>query len=549
MPTNKKQYFLYFLLLITFSCKKDLNQNVVTQSPEIVATNKENARITFSKALAKALEKEPSIRSFLKTEALKQIDLDNDVLFLTVKDQKLDGDETFYEKMLKYAISKDELENVISTLPTLTIMVPEVPNFSASTWKTESEVPLVAVDPNNKRSAVKAYDSSGKVSEIPFGSVPGYPIVVVKENERVNAKVNGIDKSPKSAILLKASSISDTKALTTSSNEGTSFYNKGGIELSFSNEAFNGLAPVSTNDLKTMRTVIITGDPTPTPFYQPIDPIVIDAFNNGLQWQRDYIYYGINPSTGVTRGPLNYGIKEYITSIKLINNRYENIGDQSGDPIPTKNSYSRPRGQIPSNLVLWTDGYYDIRISVLINASNGVGQVLNKVISAKGSDLFQLNYEMDPSPSSSWHYAGVTAKEFFINVPLVGWDLKQYGSAWKFTVSEYDLAEETTIVKSNTSTFATNFSLNASTGKDEKVGVMFGGSTTSTTSGTYTYKSTATSDDLGEGILEFGDPVIIRKETGTVINGRGQPVQTDYYTTWDVNTGSILLSIEPRKVF
>lgn len=542
----KKIYLLYLLLFIIVSCKKETIQNKATSSPEIIATNKENARITFSKALAKALEKEPLLREFIKEEAIKQFDNDNDVLFLMIKDQKLNDGETSYEKLLKYSTSKTELDNALSNLPTMTIMVPEVPNFSVFSWKAESEIPIVAVDPANKRSAVKAYNSLGKILEIPFGSVPGVPVVVVKENERVNAKVNGIDKSPESSILLKESSLDNINK-----NSNNTFYNKSGIELSFSNKAFNGITSdsSSTSGLKAMRTVIITPNQTPTPFYQPLDPIVVDAFNNGLQWQRDYIYYGINPATGVSRGALNLGIKEYITSIKLINDRYETIGDDAGDPIPTKNGYSTPRGQIPAGVVLWTDGYYDIRISVLINSSNGAGQVLNKVISAKGSDLFQLNYERDGGSSSNWHYTGVTAKEFFVNEPLVQWDLKQYGSAWKFTVSEYDLSTETTVVKSNTSTFATNFSFNASTGKDEKVGVMFGGSTTSTNSGTYTYKSTATSDDLGEGILEFGDPIIIKKETITTVDSRGVPVNTDQYKTWDVSTGSVLLSIEPRKIF
>jgi len=155
------RHVIYYLLVFTFlfSCKKE-NGNL-SSSPTLV--EKQDSKTIFSKTLAIALEKEPELRSFIKTEALKQFDLDNDVLYQMVKDEKISSNQTFYQLFVKYSNSKQELDSAINDLPTLTIMIPELPDFTPQDWKTNSEIPLVAISPKNKNfKSIDLYNSKEK---------------------------------------------------------------------------------------------------------------------------------------------------------------------------------------------------------------------------------------------------------------------------------------------------------------------------------------------------------------------------------------------------
>ena len=171
---------------------------------------------------------------------------------------------------------------------------------------------------------------------------------------------------------------------------------------------------------------------------------------------------------------------------------------------------------------------------------NGTGQELRKIITVSGSDLFEPIYNIsNPASLPIYYYTltGVTSKVYYpTNLELVPWDLEQYGSAWKFIVSEYDPSEEVTTSVTNSSTYGTNFGLDV-TGIFGKLGAKFGVTTTSSSSTTYTYKTTTGSDELGEGILDFRSPIV----TGVPITGIA--------TTYEVTTGRISMSVEPKRVY
>lgn len=473
------------------------------------------------------------LRSLIKEEALKQFDKDNDVLFQMVADKQLSDNETVYSKISKYAASEIKFKQAIEVLPLLTIMVPELPSldpgvlsFSPKEWNTTTQIPLVAIDPSANFSETKIYNAEEEVISIPYGSVPIFPVVVIKENERLTVKINGVDKSPKSSILLK------------SSEPVSQVFSKGGLVFSFSNEAFNGL-PNSKNNTGYTISREIPASSTIDQF----DPRVIDAYTLGIDWHRDYVYYGLNPAAGVERGKFDNNYMEYIKSIKMITDDLR-FSDQD-DPTPTQAGWNSQYGTRPQE---WTDGYFDIRISVLINAKNGIGELVTKAISASGSDLFDIKYVTAGTVVGYLNYDGIIPKEFHVNVPIVAWNLETYGAGWKFIVSEYDLSEETTTSITQSSEFNTNFSFDPSFGTVVKVGVKFGASAKFTQSSSFVYKSTQTSDGLGEGTLEFGSPIIIIRETVKKNPDGSRPYMVDQYRSFDVNTGFMLIAVEPRRL-
>ncbi|WP_406826489.1 hypothetical protein [Pedobacter sp. KACC 23697] len=523
---------IYCILVITvlFSCKKENRKT--DQMPELTTTEKQDSKAAFSKVLAAALEKEPDLRLFIKNEALKQFDMDNDVLFQMVKDEQIHGGKTFYQIIAQYAPSKLDFDKAIENLPTLTIMVPEIPNFTPQSWDTNTELPLVAVSPATKiYDKVTLYNAKGEKTEVPFGLVPGYPVVVVKENERVTLK-----NSPGNKISLKNSFVS------------LSFVNKA-FNRSIANPSAKNLLQSALHPEKTSRYVdlpLVTNIPERT-----IDERVIEAFDLGLDWHRDYIYYGLNPAQNVTRGKFNNSYQEHIVSIKLKDNNYGKISDSDSDP-KSVDEYSYRPGDRPLP-VLWTDGYFDIRISILINSKNGGSSQIEKAFSLKGSDLFDVVYQRDGN--SLRHYrVSITPKECFLNEPIAAWDLENYGSQWKFIAKEFDLSQDITLSYTNTTTYATNFQYDVGFGEKVKVGAKFGATLTESNTNSFQVKTTVGSDDLGEGILEFSTPIILRKERVEYTpsrpprDGSQPPYYKDRYVTNDVSTGSMLISVEPKKI-
>ncbi|MBD1386852.1 hypothetical protein IDJ75_16325 [Mucilaginibacter rigui] len=497
-------------VLIFDSCKKDYKGEAKVNVSSTLSLEQESQK-TFSKILSKAIQSSEPLRKFLKTESLKQFDNDYDILYQLVRNEKVSDNKTFHEIMASYANSEKQLDSLESKLPLLTIFVPTLPNFNPQQWNITNEIPLVAnslVGVNN----VELFDGSGKEEVIKPGEIPGFPVVVVKQNERV--------------VLNKGNDIS--KRNTTNSIKSSSNNN---LAFSFSDEAFNGLKNVNSKDgdIK-MNRIATTGE---------IDPVNIAAYNSGDSWQRDYVYYGLTATN--TKGEFKNNYSEFITSMKFLTpDALGMIADQDGDPKANQNyGHGGTINGQPIPPTMWTEGNFEFRITVLINSKNGLGNDITKVLSVKPTDLFDLQYDkvVDNKPFNLlvYHLKTITPKEYHPNVELVPWDLQNYGTAWKFIVYEYDNSQEITQSYENTTTFAANFEItNAVT---QKVGLKFGSSATTSEKRTFNVKTTLTSDFLGEATLSFDQPII------TSVSGTN-------YTTREITTGNVLsLGIEPKKVF
>ncbi len=493
-------------LVLMQSCKKDIDTKnntpiLASNTAENSAVN--NSQITFAKILAKAVKDDAPLRSFLKDESLKQFDNDHDILYQMIKDTKINGAETVHEKLIRFAASKEELEAVEQQLPLLTIFVPTLPNFSPEKWNSSNEVPVVAVS-NTANSNVLFYDDKGKENALAADEIPGFPVLVIKQNERV---IVGTGNK------LASNSVA-------SNSQSSTVYNNGGLVLNFADDAFNNINPkTKVNKLNPNRVTNSSG----------IDPVNIAAYNSGDEWHRDYIYYGL--TAGQPRGQFKNNYSEFITSMRFLTpNALNMIADQDGDP-------KLKEGEVPKKpFGIWTEGNFEFRITILINAKNGLGNDINKVLSVNPADLFDVQFTLkQEGVFPHYRVTSITPKEYHPNVELVPWDLQNYGTAWKFIVYEYDNSQEITQTYENTSTFAANFEITNSI--TEKIGLKFGASATTSEKRTVSVKTTLASDFLGEATLSFDQPII------TSFDGTN-------YNTREITTGNVLsLGIEPKRIF
>lgn len=440
----------FFPLSLFLSCSgleqydisKDYNQS------QNQVFNKIDIKQEFGRILSVAIAEDESLRSFLKKESLKRFDNDYDILYHKVKDLYVNNNKTFREVILEYIEEEEILEDIESKCPLLTIYVPVLPEntFSPELWDVSSQIPEVAVF-NTEKKNVWIYDKSGGIKVWGVEKIPAYPVIVVKECERVCS---------------------------------LGFSESNGFVFEFIDEVFDG----SKKELEILRA-------------STIDDKVKTAYNiykNIDGWQRDYIYYDISPSQ--IRGAFKYDYQEYITSFKLgtptmtdISSIIRRISDSSTDPGFNNN---------------WTDGSFEFLVKAKVNASNGIGEEVRKIFSLKADQLFSSTYI---NKGLYFLRSGMAAKTVSLNIPLINWDLYQYSPSIKISLEEVDPSEVVTTRYETISIFATNFEF--TTSGLVKVGLKFGQSNTNTvtnvTESVYNYAS----DNLGDVIVNFADKVII----------------------------------------
>jgi hypothetical protein len=213
----------------------------------------------------------------------------------------------------------------------------------------------------------------------------------------------------------------------------------------------------------------------------------------------------------------------------LNSNCFTKISDETTDPLPAK--YSN------NSIGSWTEGYFEFRITVLINSKNGVGNEYVRNITVNASDLFDITYKK--IFGNYYIYQSVTPKEYKPFLEILPWDLQSYGIAWKFIFHEIDASQEVTQSYENTTTYVSNFEGNVGIDLGVfKIGGKGGSTETTVDKKTFTVKTTLTSDFLGEAILTFDQPII----TGTYPG-------TNNFITREISTGLLSISVEPWKMW
>lgn len=128
------------LLFVVYSCKKEKIPGNIESVNKIEISETVKLQTSFAKALVKALKNDRDLRSFIKSESLKQFDNDHDVLYLQVKNVQISNGESFYDKLLKFS-TKQELDIIERKMPLITVFVPTLPNFNPEIWDIDGVPP------------------------------------------------------------------------------------------------------------------------------------------------------------------------------------------------------------------------------------------------------------------------------------------------------------------------------------------------------------------------------------------------------------------------
>jgi hypothetical protein len=151
------------------------------------------------------------------------------------------------------------------------------------------------------------------------------------------------------------------------------------------------------------------------------------------------------------------------------------------------------------------------------------------------SDLFTLNYKyIFPG---YYLLQSATPKIYHPNLELASWNLQKYGTSWKFDISEKDQQEVSVRTIETTTQYASNFGFDVGFDTIVKLGFKYGSSETTTQKITSSITTYLNSDDLGEAIYSFDEPIILNSITNW-----------GPFVTREVSTGWVSLEIQPKKV-
>lgn len=197
------KHFIYPLVagISLLSCQKD-NLSVEPGIESTVAVNEllqsNLARIEFSKILSKAVYDSKELRNFIKETAIEQFDNDYDVFYPFVKDKIVKDGMSFREILLQYTDSENTLKGIEASLPLLNIYVPDLTmfnDFNAEKWDTnDNDIVVTAL---NYESEQTFYGDGNKLFSLAKNEIPGFPCLIVKDNERLkqNIKVKGMSSA------------------------------------------------------------------------------------------------------------------------------------------------------------------------------------------------------------------------------------------------------------------------------------------------------------------------------------------------------------------
>jgi hypothetical protein len=457
----------------------------------------------FSSILSKALYENESLREFVKNEALTQFDKDYDVFYPFAKNKLVDNGRTF-ESILKEYDKRNVLERIESNLPLLNILVPDwswAEGFSVLSWDTKDPDVSVAYK-DDFNAGLQLYNKGEKELFLEYGRLTNFPVLIVKENERMKRSF-------------------DTKAKCTT--------------YDFIDPAFDG---TKTKDSYWDRTVS-----TEIPDISNIMSMselegcsaAIDAYtlfkNHPTAVHRDHIYYGM--TNQISEGRLNVHITEHITKF-----RFETLNSGfllESDDFRRTGEYVR---YVPISDQTLIDkfiygGNLELYFYCAIGSPSGTPTCQNpSFLSVSFRDAFHLTKVHVRYRNETWvrdrrWTFTVDEDECFVpkwintDIALPKWDISNQSGILNIKVMEFDNEETTEYTFNVVSSFSNDFKLEGGYGpegdkpKDNKgwVKAHYGYSCGETT--TQQIKTTIKqgSDDLGTALVYYSDPVILSPAT------------------------------------
>lgn len=506
------------------------NQEPPKQIEQLNLSESDQLKVNFGRAFAQALKESPELRLFIKQEALKQFNKDYDVLYNLVKHKPVNGKPSIREKngadasleglMQNYFEEKGELEEIQSQLPLLTVFVPKLPenSFSAESWDPNdpSQIPVVGVrvDNTNEVPMIDAVNNHEYVLEDDV--IPGYPVVVIKNNERLAVNTNDHNFA-RSTEVLEAQDGTSYRFLDDNLN--------GGITKS-NNTLIKPIDPEGGNCNPPFA--IIPGRENTVPQFLKTAHDVFDG-RISQPWQRDNIYYQLTP-TQTTNTYVGGKYLEAITYFRLNGDPktvFDYISNQNNgehpDPLEANQSWVRDRTRVP-----WTDGDFDISVSVTDNSKTRGNINTTFTFPAAPEELFTFSYE-SIFRRRGW---GITWKRTYwrpkidgfkgidftsIDIDAVAlhihaWDLTEYSNIWHIKIKELDVSTEVNTKTVNTKKYNTNINIDTSIplGEKIKLGLKYGASAEETNTDERNFKWIEGSEELGEIVIPFRDKTVIK---------------------------------------
>jgi hypothetical protein len=526
---NRYAYLLSLTAILFALIIASCNKNPQHTTDRISMATTDASRTAFARLLSKAVE-EKEVRDLLKNEAQKRFDADWDVLYVMVKNKPLPSGRTLEQHLQKLSAeinTGQSLQQMEANLPLLTILVPRFEKFSAANWNTDAEVPLVVARNLKEMKATgkyKAVDSQGQITELDAHKHPIVPVIFVKDNEAL--EIIAEKEAPATAVTMTHKDIEKYPAVF--KYKGMSYYFSDPTLYKRTQQTYSAANEQPAVNARGNGTLSM-GCPRVMDF-DKFDIRVRESWDKGIYnpicpentaTVRDYVYYGIDPTTGVTSGPLRYNYRETLTSIRCesvhAQERFDDAGE--GDIIEFE-------------IIAYT-------------VDNDPLFPLNKRLSVPTDDLFVTD-ATNPNPRAidlTSNHLGLSPLEFSV------WNFKRQGDGWKFAIIEYDPSTTISQTNSISATLGTNFSAG-----DEKTGGKFGLSATVQVTKSVTISRTDASDPLGDATSLWCDPVIRDKWRVTRYEFCGWPHfyprpprgGVDVARSYDMGTGYIAITVEPR---
>jgi len=330
---GKTALFLSAIILLS-SATACRNEEIVPEeecTSEELSTKPQLSK--FAEILSRVTYDRQDVREFLKTEAVKQFDKNYDVLYALVKDKKING-PTFRDILVAYS-SEADVQDIEKNVPLLNILVPKIALFDidpANMDCTDPEIPVAV----SKEKTTSLYLNGECAADLEKGEIPDFYTFVINENSRVIVDAATRNGKP-------------TVAFISPNYDGS----------------------MQDEEVPATRSATLTASEVGTKAIAAYNYFYADdASNNSRSYQRDYIYYGLTPTSG--NGTLNRLVSEYISFIEIDPSCYFNISDQKtgqsdDDPYIKDNKVSRKkRPYTDEELIdkMWTKGSYNFRIEI-----------------------------------------------------------------------------------------------------------------------------------------------------------------------------------------
>lgn len=395
------------------------------------------------------------------------------------------------------------------TLPLLNILIPDFSlfwEFSAETWDTwDDEIAVICRDDESNT----LYEDGEDIGMMDSGEIPGFPCLIVKNNERL-------------------------KVCITQTRSGEKNYS-----YEFLHEEFDGSLTPATRDSYFEQD--LEKEEPPLNFQwvatKEISPCVVKAYEEFKDFpqacQRDHIYYGLTKDKNT--GVLNRKIREQIYKFRIDANAFKKMADQEGKDAFLQSTSEKKRYLTDEEILkrIWTDGKFEVVFKSFVAVENSPTPMEHRIaFSLDPRELFSISKvqvhhrnstALRHSKNTYWvNLADLRSRTVVPsqrrlpnNVLTVPWDAYSHSLMFHLFVEEYDDSQTIEVSRTVTTQFSNKVDFNLDV-KEGAVGAKLGYGFTHSASSSKTTKITTNvgSDDLGTLTFLFYDPVITKNFYG-----------------------------------